>query len=129
MRGEFCDQMANQRTVVHSTLSSVKLNVEMTEWRVLLQKNLDIKVAKTHIWPISSLWAAVKPHEQLYTESRLPKDLFSSLTYFANISFFRLIDGFVTSALSTLSKILIECFVQFQLINELPNWNVFKGID
>ena len=38
---------------------TVTLNAGMTEWGVLLQKSLDIKVAKTHIWRISSLWAAV----------------------------------------------------------------------
>ena len=54
IRGQHWDKVANKRPGICPVSSTVKLNAEMTEWRVLLQKNLNIKVAKTHIWPISS---------------------------------------------------------------------------
>ena len=50
---------------------TVTLNAGMTEWGVLLQKSLDIKVAKTHIWRISSLWAAVSSPQQSWSYEAL----------------------------------------------------------
>ena len=115
IRGKHWDKVTNKGPGICPVSSTVKLNAEMTEWRVLLQKNLNIKVAKTHIWLISE-WAVVNKH----------KCSFIKVFYLILRTSPWLIDGFVKRGLSIL---LIKVGLTVLLINEYTNWNDCKGID
>ena len=119
IRGQQGDRLANQRTGICPVSSTVKLNAEMTEWRVLLQKNLNIKVAKTHTFGQSHL--SVGCCQTTYVR------LYQSFCIYSRILRTSwVIDGFVKNVMSIL---LIKVELTVLLINEHTNWNDSKGID